>query len=84
MFQVDVDTNKATAEECGIETVPTYHFYRNGVKIDEFKGVDIDMLRAKILFMIQRKNRRAQDKEAAKGPATTGGGRKKKTDKKKL
>jgi len=42
---VDVDTNKATAEECGIETVPTYHFYRNGAKVDELVQADEDTLR---------------------------------------
>ena len=49
---MDVTKNEETADACDIEELATFQFYRNGVKIDEFKGVDIDMLRAKILFMI--------------------------------
>ena len=35
LVQVDVDSNRETAEACDISAAPTYHFYRNGVKIDE-------------------------------------------------
>ncbi|XP_062598966.1 uncharacterized protein LOC134260419 [Saccostrea cucullata] len=38
--KVDVDENSDTAEACGISAMPTFHFYKNGEKLDEVVGAD--------------------------------------------
>mmetsp|Transcript_30475 Transcript_30475/g.81982 ORF Transcript_30475/g.81982 Transcript_30475/m.81982 type:complete len:177 (+) Transcript_30475:62-592(+) len=39
-LKVDVDENSDTAAECGIRAMPTFQFYKNGAKVDEFAGAD--------------------------------------------
>ncbi|XP_061183825.1 uncharacterized protein LOC133192013 [Saccostrea echinata] len=43
--KVDVDENSETAEACGISAMPTFHFYKNGEKLDEVVGADEGKLR---------------------------------------
>lgn len=43
-LKVDVDDNAETAAECGIRSMPTFQFYRNGAKLAEFSGADKDRL----------------------------------------
>jgi len=45
---VDVDDNEETASACGISAMPTFQFYKNGVKVDELMGANADKLREKI------------------------------------
>ena len=36
--KVDVDENAEVAEECGIQSMPTFQFYKSGEKVHEFSG----------------------------------------------
>ena len=35
---VDVDDNDETASECNISAMPTFQFFRNGVRVNEMRG----------------------------------------------
>jgi len=43
----DADTQKI-AHKCGIQAMPTFQFYKNGVKVDELQGADEESLRNKV------------------------------------
>ncbi|XP_068127458.1 thioredoxin-like [Hyperolius riggenbachi] len=47
-YKVDVDNARDIAESCGIRAMPTFHFYKNGSKIDEICGADEAELRKKV------------------------------------
>nr|AGG17889.1 thioredoxin [Cristaria plicata] len=44
-IKVDVDQNEETASACKINAMPTFQFYKNGQKLEEFSGADINKLR---------------------------------------
>ncbi|XP_074555523.1 thioredoxin-like, partial [Halichoeres trimaculatus] len=46
--EVDVDEAGDVAQACDISCMPTFQFYRNGSKIDEFKGAGPDELIKKL------------------------------------
>jgi len=46
--KVDVDNAKKVAQSKNIKSMPTFHFYKNGRKIDEMKGANEAMLRTKV------------------------------------
>ncbi|KAI9050788.1 hypothetical protein LZ554_004907 [Drepanopeziza brunnea f. sp. 'monogermtubi'] len=46
--QVDVDKAKDVAQLCGISAMPTFQFFRQGKKVDEVKGADVQQLTTKI------------------------------------
>ena len=48
MAKVDVDVNKEASESAGVTSMPTFQFYKNSQKLDEFAGADYDKLIAKI------------------------------------
>ena len=50
-LKVNVDENDATAEEYGIQAMPTFMFFRDGKKIDSFSGANEQKLRVKIKAM---------------------------------
>ena len=37
-LQVDVDACGDVAEDCDVNAMPTFHFYKNGDKVDMFEG----------------------------------------------
>mmetsp|Transcript_25185 Transcript_25185/g.39551 ORF Transcript_25185/g.39551 Transcript_25185/m.39551 type:complete len:92 (-) Transcript_25185:144-419(-) len=39
-IKVDVDENEETAAACGIQSMPTFQFYKSGKKVTEFSGAD--------------------------------------------
>ncbi|KAJ8367239.1 hypothetical protein AAFF_G00323850 [Aldrovandia affinis] len=39
-LKVDVDEAQDVASSCGINCMPTFHYYRNGKKVDEMQGAD--------------------------------------------
>jgi thioredoxin-like negative regulator of GroEL len=43
-FKVDVDEAEDVAEEVGITAMPTFQFYKDGKKIEEFKGANPEKL----------------------------------------
>eukprot|EP00406_Dinophysis_acuminata_P008971 CAMPEP_0179235008 /NCGR_PEP_ID=MMETSP0797-20121207/13184_1 /TAXON_ID=47934 /ORGANISM="Dinophysis acuminata, Strain DAEP01" /LENGTH=178 /DNA_ID=CAMNT_0020942207 /DNA_START=61 /DNA_END=597 /DNA_ORIENTATION=- len=47
-IKVDVDENEETSQACKISCMPTFQFYKGGVKVDEMQGADESKLREKI------------------------------------
>jgi len=47
-LKVNVDDCKMFSQSQGIKAMPTFQFYRNGRKIDEFKGANLSTLRSRI------------------------------------
>ncbi|XP_068584445.1 thioredoxin-like [Cebidichthys violaceus] len=45
-LKVDVDEADDVSKECKITSMPTFHFYKNGKKVDEFSGADKQKLLA--------------------------------------
>ncbi|XP_062373196.1 thioredoxin [Sardina pilchardus] len=47
-LKVDVDDSQDVAQECDIKCMPTFHFYKNGQKVDEFSGSNREKLEEKV------------------------------------
>ena len=47
-YKVDVDEAADVASECGIRAMPTFQFYKGGVKVEEICGADEKKLRAAV------------------------------------
>uniref|UniRef100_A0AAY4CUF9 Thioredoxin n=1 Tax=Denticeps clupeoides TaxID=299321 RepID=A0AAY4CUF9_9TELE len=47
-LKVDVDDAQDVSAECEIRSMPTFQFYKNGKKIDEFSGANEESLVKKI------------------------------------
>ena len=47
-FKVDVDENADAAQHAGIEAMPTFQFFKNGLKLDQVRGADEQKLREAI------------------------------------
>ena len=50
--KVDVDAMEKLAQQCGIRAMPTFQFYKNGEKVDEFSGADIATLKSKVAALV--------------------------------
>merc|ERR1719453_1862304 len=46
--KVDVDENEEVAQECGIQAMPTFQFYKGGAKVHEFSGASEEKIREAI------------------------------------
>ena len=44
-LKVDVDDNPETTENCQISSMPTFQFYQNKEKVEEFSGANTEQLR---------------------------------------
>ncbi|CAG05767.1 unnamed protein product, partial [Tetraodon nigroviridis] len=47
-LKVDVDDAGDVSEFCQIKCMPTFQFYKNGKKVDEFSGANPDTLKEKL------------------------------------
>ncbi|XP_029310299.1 thioredoxin-like [Cottoperca gobio] len=50
-LKVDVDDAEDVSAECNINCMPTFHFYKNGEKVDEFSGANKDTLLEKLISL---------------------------------
>ncbi|XP_070562921.1 thioredoxin-like [Ptychodera flava] len=50
-LRVDVNENLETAHHCRIQSMPTFQFYRNGEKVEEFSGANAALLRYYLLTL---------------------------------
>eukprot|EP00579_Thalassiosira_antarctica_P008500 CAMPEP_0201902026 /NCGR_PEP_ID=MMETSP0902-20130614/54743_1 /ASSEMBLY_ACC=CAM_ASM_000551 /TAXON_ID=420261 /ORGANISM="Thalassiosira antarctica, Strain CCMP982" /LENGTH=61 /DNA_ID=CAMNT_0048436015 /DNA_START=637 /DNA_END=822 /DNA_ORIENTATION=+ len=46
--KVDVDAMDKIAQKCGVRAMPTFQFFKNGQKVDELMGADVNALKAKV------------------------------------
>ncbi|XP_008281601.1 thioredoxin b [Stegastes partitus] len=47
-LKVDVDEAEDVSAQCGIKCMPTFYFYKNGKKVDEFSGANPQTLKEKV------------------------------------
>lgn len=72
--KVDVDKAKDVAQACGITAMPTFQFFKDGKKVDEVRGADVQQLTTKIGYYTaaakaaETKAKPAESKPAAAGP----------------
>jgi thioredoxin len=50
--KIDVDANSEAAEQCGVQAMPTFQFYKGGQKVDEMKGANEAGLRVSFMTWI--------------------------------
>lgn len=46
--KVDVDAQDKIAQMCGIRAMPTFQFFKDGKKVDELMGADVNTLKSKV------------------------------------
>jgi thioredoxin len=51
-YKLDVDDQEEIAIDCAISAMPTFQFYKNGVKVDEFVGASSERLKEKIMKLL--------------------------------
>ncbi|NP_001085522.1 MGC80314 protein S homeolog [Xenopus laevis] len=47
-LKVDVDDAQDVAAHCDVKCMPTFQFYKNGIKVDEFSGANQSSLIQKV------------------------------------
>ena len=51
--KVDVDKASEVCTACGIESMPTFYFYKGGEKVDELIGAEEDELKKKVAKLVE-------------------------------
>lgn len=46
--KVDVDAQEKISQMCGIRAMPTFQFFKNGKKVDDMCGADVNTLKTKV------------------------------------
>ena len=46
--KVDVDEQEKIAQMCGIRAMPTFHFFKDGKKVDDLTGANIGAQKSKV------------------------------------
>jgi thioredoxin 1 len=46
--KVDVDAQEGISQMCGIRAMPTFQFFKNGEKVDELMGANVQALKTKV------------------------------------
>lgn len=46
--KVDVDAQEKIAQMCGIRAMPTFQFFKDGKKVDDLTGANINALKQKV------------------------------------
>jgi thioredoxin len=74
--QCDVDKAKDVAQACGITAMPTFQFFKQGKKVDEVKGADVQQLSTKIGYYTAAaaKETPAQGQSSKAAESSTGPG----------
>ncbi|KAI9917256.1 hypothetical protein PsorP6_012587 [Peronosclerospora sorghi] len=71
--KVDVDQLRAVAKACGVTTLPSFQFFRRGIKCDEMRGeADQSGLETRIHTHYVKMKRPHAQETAAMAPATAG------------
>ncbi|KAM3864857.1 thioredoxin-like [Diretmus argenteus] len=52
-LKVDVDEADDVAAKCQVQSMPTFHFYKNGKKVQEFSGADEARLVAVVKALVK-------------------------------
>merc|ERR1739848_716460 len=51
-YKVDVDDASEVSAKAGINCMPTFHFYKNGAKVDTMEGADEDGMKTKTAALV--------------------------------
>jgi thioredoxin len=52
-YKIDVDELEEITIDCNVSVMPTFQFYKEGKKIDEFTGASSDLLKEKVQKLLQ-------------------------------
>lgn len=51
-YKVDVDDASDVSAKAGINCMPTFHFYKNGAKVDTMEGADEEGMKTKTAALV--------------------------------